>query len=84
MSNDDVKQNAAKAWGIDLEKAYSPKEVKDILRVSYHTVLRMIDQKRIEAVKVGVSENGKEWRISGTAILAYLSRNSNLASGASS
>lgn len=48
-------------------KLYSTKEVSEILRVTYVTVMRMIKDGRLQASKVGNS-----WRISAAQLKDYL------------
>ncbi len=61
-------------YGIEKGKLYTVEEVEAYLKTSYRNIYNYIKAKKIEAFKVG-----KEWRISGEALIDFLEANSNQA-----
>lgn len=52
------------------EKLYTVDEAAEFFRIAPFTMRRWINEKQIEAFKVG-----REWRISSDSIIAYLEKN---------
>jgi excisionase family DNA binding protein len=53
--------------GIEKGKVYTPQEVADLLRYTPDTIYRLLKARKLEGFKPG-----KEWRITGEAILALI------------
>lgn len=55
------------------ERFFTPEQVAETLQVSVDTILRLINDKKIRASRVG-----KQWRISEGALERYLEEQSNI------
>lgn len=57
-------------YGINKEELYTLNEVADFLKIKQRQLYNVIKGGDIEAVKVG-----REWRVSGEALLAFIKSN---------
>lgn len=55
-----------------MEKIYTPTEIKDILQVSYQTVVGLIDSGRLEGINLGTTGKRKLRRVSETALRRFI------------
>ncbi len=61
-------------YGINREELYTLNEVEGFLKIKQRNLYNLIKEEKIEALKVG-----REWRISGEALLAFIKGNTNTA-----
>ena len=59
-------------YGINKEELYTLNEVADFLKIQQRQLYNIIKAEKIEAVKVG-----REWRVSGEALLNFVKVNTN-------
>ena len=59
-------------YGINKEELYTLNEVADFLKIQQRQLYNIIKAGKIEAVKVG-----REWRVSGEALLDFVKVNTN-------
>lgn len=59
-------------YGINREELYTLNEVADFLKIQQRQLYNIIKAGKIEAVKVG-----REWRVSGEALLDFVKVNTN-------
>ena len=57
-------------YGINREELYTLHEVESFLKIKQRNLYNLIREEKIEALKVG-----REWRISGEALLAFIKGN---------
>jgi len=56
-------------YGINREELYTLHEVEGFLKIKQRNLYNLINEEKIEALKVG-----REWRISGEALLEFIKR----------
>jgi excisionase family DNA binding protein len=56
-------------YGINREELYTLNEVEGFLKIKQRNLYNLIKEERIEALKVG-----REWRISGEALLDFIKK----------
>lgn len=56
-------------YGINREELYTLNEVEGFLKIKQRNLYNLIKEEKIEALKVG-----REWRISGEALLDFIKR----------
>jgi excisionase family DNA binding protein len=56
-------------YGINREELYTLNEVEGFLKIKQRNLYNLIREEKIEALKVG-----REWRISGEALLDFIKR----------
>lgn len=56
-------------YGINKEELYTLHEVEGFLKIKQRNLYNLISEEKIEALKVG-----REWRISGEALLDFIKR----------
>lgn len=56
-------------YGINREELYTLHEVEGFLKIKQRNLYNLINEEKIEALKVG-----REWRISGEALLDFIKR----------
>lgn len=59
-------------YGINKEELYTLNEVAEFLKIQQRQLYNIIKAEKIEAVKVG-----REWRVSGEALLDFVKVNTN-------
>lgn len=59
-----------KTYGINKEELYTLNEVAEFLKIQQRQLYNIIKAEKIEAVKVG-----REWRVSGDALLDFVKTN---------
>ncbi len=59
-------------YGINREELYTLHEVEGFLKIKQRKLYNLISEEKIEALKVG-----REWRISGEALLDFIKRSTN-------
>lgn len=57
-------------YGINREELYTLHEVEGFLKIKQRNLYNLINEEKIEALKVG-----REWRISGEALLNFIKGN---------
>ena len=57
------------AYGINREELYTLNEVEGFLKIKQRNLYNLIKEEKIEALKVG-----REWRISGEALLDFIKK----------
>lgn len=61
---------------LQMEKIYTPSELKDILQVSYQTVVGLIDSGRLEGIDLATTGKRKLRRVSETALRRFIDNDS--------
>ena len=56
-------------YGINREELYTLNEVEGFLKIKQRNLYNLINEEKIEALKVG-----REWRISGEALLDFIKK----------
>ncbi len=56
-------------YGINREELYTLHEVEGFLKIKQRNLYNLINEEKIEALKVG-----REWRISGEALLEFIKK----------
>ncbi len=57
-------------YGINREELYTLNEVEGFLKIKQRNLYNLIREEKLEALKVG-----REWRISGEALLNFITKN---------
>lgn len=57
-------------YGINREELYTLHEVEGFLKIKQRNLYNLIREEKLEALKVG-----REWRISGEALLNFITKN---------
>jgi len=76
ITNDSISENSkrtASEWHIEPTSVYDAEDVANILKVHVSTVRNLLTARSIQAYKVG-----RQWKVRGSAIIAYLLAHSNI------